>query len=184
MKADMSESDRECVRLCLDGRPEAFRELVERYQAPLVSYLSGRLNSRDLAEEAAQETFVRSFFALRKLRKPELFYSWLFGIASRVLREYRRDVLRMRPAEPLTEMPAQESPSPDYELQCMVGRLPRPYREVILLHYYGGLSCAETAEKLAVPVGTVTKRLSRAHQMLRERLERQGSRMETSEARG
>jgi hypothetical protein len=44
------------------------------------------------------------------------------------------------------------------------------YREVVLMRYYGGLSCAEIGGNLGVPVGTVTKRLSRAYAMLRESL--------------
>jgi DNA-directed RNA polymerase specialized sigma24 family protein len=48
-----------------------------------------------------------------------------------------------------------------------IAALPEPYRQVILRRYYGDLSCAQVAEGLAVPLGTVTKRLSRAYAMLR-----------------
>ncbi len=50
-----------------------------------------------------------------------------------------------------------------------VARLPDTYREVILLRFYGGQSCAEISRDLGVPLGTVTKRLSRAYALLRER---------------
>jgi len=80
----MCRTDRECIEHCLDGHPDAYRHLVGRYQTVLVTYLAGHLGNREWAEEAAQEAFVRAYFALGKLRKPESFFSWLLGIAGRV----------------------------------------------------------------------------------------------------
>jgi RNA polymerase sigma factor (sigma-70 family) len=51
-----------------------------------------------------------------------------------------------------------------------VAKLPDVYREIIMLRFYGGQSCAEISHNLGVPLGTVTKRLSRAYSLLRERL--------------
>lgn len=51
-----------------------------------------------------------------------------------------------------------------------MAELPEPYREVVLLRYYGELSCSRIADQLEKPLGTVTKRLSRAYAMLRESL--------------
>ena len=73
--------------------------------------------------------------------------------------------------EPLDDPPSpevvQQAQSPDYDLERAIAALPEPYRQVILRRYYGDLSCAQVAEGLAVPLGTVTKRLSRAYAMLR-----------------
>ena len=63
-------------------------------------------------------------------------------------------------------------PSQDVDLECAVAKLAKPYREVILLRFYGGLSCAELAERLGIQIGTATKRLSRAYAILRESLGR------------
>ena len=52
-------------------------------------------------------------------------------------------------------------------LEQALARLPETYAQVILLRYYSELSCAEVARRLEVPVGTVTKRLSRAYALLR-----------------
>ena len=71
----MPMTDRHDIALCLDGHPEAFRQLVARYQAVLLAHLAGRLGDRERAEEAAQETFVRAYFGLGKLKKPASFYS-------------------------------------------------------------------------------------------------------------
>ncbi len=167
----MTAPDHDCIKLCTNGHSEAYAQLVRRYQAPLSSYLAGRLGDAERVAEAAQETFVRAFFALDKLEAPEAFFPWLLGIASRVAKEQKRDERRHREAvrsyPGKTTAPAQVN---DRALAEALAKLPEPYAQVILLRYYGGLPCARVAQRLGVPVGTVTKRLSRAYAMLRETL--------------
>jgi RNA polymerase sigma-70 factor (ECF subfamily) len=86
----MDLTDKEHVERCRDGNPEDFGLLVDRYQKPLFSFLASRVGNLPQAEEAAQESFVRAFISLKKLRKPESFYSWLLGIAGRVAKEQLR----------------------------------------------------------------------------------------------
>ena len=92
----MCRDDRECIERCLNGHPDDYRHLVRRYQRMVLGYLSGRLGNRSQAEEAAQEAFVRAYFGLGKLRKPDRFPSWLLGIATRVVRESQRAAQRDR----------------------------------------------------------------------------------------
>ncbi len=170
----MEPSDDAAIRACLDHHPEAYRLLVQRYQNPLACYLSRRLPNREEAVEAAQETFVRAYFALKNLRNREAFFSWLLGIADRVVKEMVRAAQRRRTVDCQDlELAAPQEPSPsdrDAALVEAVARLPDPYREVIVLRYYGQRSCEEISHDLGVPLGTVTKRLSRAYALLRDRL--------------
>jgi RNA polymerase sigma-70 factor (ECF subfamily) len=85
-------SDGEYVASSRNGCPDHFRLLVQRYQRPLFAYLSSRLGNQLEAEEAAQESFMRAFLSLKKLRKPESFYAWLMDIAGRVLKEQFRAI--------------------------------------------------------------------------------------------
>jgi RNA polymerase sigma-70 factor (ECF subfamily) len=136
------------------------------------------------AEEAAQETFVRAYFALHKLNAGTSFFSWLLGIAARVAKEQHR--VRRRREEARNSWSPRTAPSqaPDDEpLRRAVARLPGPYAEVIHLRYYGGLSCAEISRRMDLPVGTVTKRLSRAYAMLRDWLPESEGRGARSEVR-
>ena len=168
----MNLTDKEYVEGCRDGRPEDFALLVHRYQAPLFSYLAGRLGDHLQAEEAAQESFVRAFLSLKKLRKPESFYSWLLGIAGRVAKEQFRSLERRRKDREAAETllaDAGDSPE-DYPLEEVIAALPESQRQVILLRYYEGLSCQEVATRLDMPLGTVTKTLSRAYALLRQEL--------------
>jgi len=162
----MDLTDKEYVQHCRDGHPDDFRLLVLRYQGPLFSYLMGRLGNRSQAEEAA-------FQSLKKLRKPESFYSWLLGIAGRVAKEQFRswkrrqrdrevaETIMVEPADNLAEYPLDEA----------IAVLPETYRQVILLRYYEELSCLEVAQRLDMPLGTVTKTLSRAYALLRQELQ-------------
>ena len=170
----MAESDQYYVEQCLNGHPDEFRYLVRRYQTVLLAHLAWKLGSKDSADEAAQETFVRAFFNMCKLKKPDSFFSWLLGIADRVAKEHRREEQSKRQREIAHSLP-EEAPntelSQDYALEAAIAELPEAYREVVLLRYYGGRPCNQIAEQLDMPLGTVTKTLSRAYAMLRSSLQ-------------
>jgi len=171
----MSESDQYYVGRCLDGHPDDFRHLVRRYQGVLLAHLVGQLGSRDVAEEAAQESFVRGYMNLSKLTKRSSFFPWLLGIGTRVAKEMQR--VRQREQEAINslgERPGESSSGGHYPLARTIAELPNFYRELILLRYYGGQTCKELAIQLDIPLGTVTKALSRAYAMLREKLGKGG----------
>jgi RNA polymerase sigma-70 factor (ECF subfamily) len=177
----MEPTDGEYVRRCLNGSPDEYRAIVERYQGTLVGYLGAVMSSPALAEEAAQETFVRAYFRLHKLKHPRSLHPWLLGIAGRVAKEMLRSRRRHGQVDPGSiEATRTEDPAAGDERDCMlrqaVGRLPDTYREAVLLRYYGGLSCRELADKLQMPLGTATKTLSRAYAMLRQDLQVQQAR--------
>ena len=165
-------TDQQYVESSRNGCPEQFWVLVERYQKPVFAYLSSRIGNLSEAEEAAEESFVRAFLSLKNLRKPESFYSWLLGIAGRVAKEHFRSVAnRQRDRQAAETMLVKTTASDEtYPLEEAVGALPETYRQVILLRYYEGLSCQEVATRLATPLGTVTKTLSRAYSLLRQEL--------------
>lgn len=170
----MTETDQHYVERCLDGHPDDFRHLVRRYQPVLLAHLAGKLGRRDSAEEAAQETFVRAYFKMDKLKKPESFFPWLLGIADNVAKEQQRKEMVRRKRESVREA-CEEAPPPelseDYGLEAVVAGLPEAYRTVILLRYYGGQSCKQVAAQLDLPLGTVTVTLSRAYALLRDTLQ-------------
>ena len=169
----MDTADKEYVQRCCDGHPEDFRELVGRYQGLLLSYLSSRLHDRLQAEEAAQESFVRAFTSLKKLRKPESFGAWLLGIAGRVAKEQFRDWIRFRRESEIAQAMGTHNVEhhEDNRLDEAIAVLPETYRQVILLRYYEELTCQEVARRLEMPLGTVTNTLSRAYTLLRQELQ-------------
>ncbi len=172
----MPETDKYYVKRCLDGHPDDFRYLVRRYQGVLLANLAGKLGNKDRAEEAAQEALVRAYFNMSKLKRPDSFFPWLLGIADRVAKEHQRKEQIQRQRE-IVHSFSEEAPgtelSQDYVLEAAIADLPEAYRKIILLRYYGERSCNQIAEQLDMPLGTVTKTLSRAYAMLRKSLQQQ-----------
>ncbi len=165
----MPENDGFYIQRCLDGHPDDFRHLVRRYKGPLLGYLAGLLRRTDLAEEALQEVFVRCYFGLTTLEKQSSFFPWMLGVANRVAKEQIRIEQKERQAaEKLAQLPVHSNKSRDWPLAGTIAKLDDFSRQLILLRYYGGHSCKDVAAILNIPIGTVTKSLSRAYTQLRD----------------
>jgi len=177
MKEIMMElSDKDLIERCLAGNADCFRHLVLRYERPLFAYLMRRLKDTQLATDAAQESLIRAYLGLSNLQKPEAFHSWLIGIGARVALEFYRAHKRQLgisgEIEDISDEKAQKFE--EYQLDEMIAELPEKQRQMILLRYYESYSCLQIAEALNVPVGTVTKTISRAYDALRQKLQTEG----------
>ncbi len=168
----MEHTDKELIEMCLKGSSDYYRFLVIRYEKPLFAYLLRKLKDKDLASEAAQEAFIRAFTGLSKLKNPDAFNSWLIGIGARVALEIFRDSKKNMETQKEIEDYAIDWAEETQELglEELIANLPEVQRKAILLRYYQGYSCKEIAETLRVPIGTVTKNLSRAYSTLKENL--------------
>ena len=178
--------DVELARLARDGDVQAYGELVERYRE--VAFRTAWLITRSSAEaeDAAQEAFVKAFYALGRFRAGEAFRPWVLRIVSNEAKNRRRSVARR---ERLTVRLAQDrgsgdaAPSPEtaaldrdeaMALTRALEKLREPDRLVIAYRYLFELSEAEMADALGVRPGTVKSRLSRALGRLRAELETSG----------
>jgi RNA polymerase sigma factor (sigma-70 family) len=179
---DRSEDD-ELIERAKHGDVRSYEQLVERYQGIAVrtAYLVTRA-SQD-AEDAAQEAFVKAYYALPRFRDGAPFRPWLLRIvtneaSNRVRSARRRERLALRVAE--RDRPSGDAaPSPeaaalelerDRVLLDAVARLPRRDQQVIGYRYFLDLSEAEMAQALGVRPGTIKSRLSRAMGRLRRLL--------------
>jgi RNA polymerase sigma-70 factor (ECF subfamily) len=77
------------IRVC-QGDQEAFRLIFDRYSRPVIAFIYDMVSDRELAEELTQETFVRAFRAIHRMRPETKLSTWLFGIARNVARESLR----------------------------------------------------------------------------------------------
>ncbi len=175
-------SEAELLQRFLTRRDEAaFEALVERH-GPMVYAVCQRLLSRDLhaVEDAFQATFLVLVRRGRSIRDPSRLGPWLYGVAHRVARRSRSDTARRNACERgEVEMEfhrARENPEETHavELHEELNRLPRAYRDVIVMCDLEGYTHEETARLLAWRLGTVKGRLTRARANLRHRLERRG----------
>lgn len=148
--------------------------LFRTYHAPLVRYLTRRLGDRDLADELAQETFVRAL----KHGPVTSERSWLFAVATNLVRdEARRDArqrrhLEMLRAQPQEEADDPEEPSPDRIVEAALARKAvngiGERDRIALLMREEGLNYHEIAAALDITVGSVGTTLSRARRRLVE----------------
>ena len=80
-------SSADLIARARNGDQEAFRLIFDRYARPVLSFIYDLVGQRDLAEELAQETFVRAFKNLKQIRDDTKLSSWLFGISRNVALE-------------------------------------------------------------------------------------------------
>ena len=192
-KAELAaRTDQEIVALARAGEEAAYRELIRRYERPLFSLLYRMVRDRELAEDLAQETFVKALNAIESYRPEFKFSSWIFKIANNAaidhLRRRELDTLSLE-GSPHAETPEaveatalqigdrQESPLDAVEarelggqIEQAIGQLRPEYRSCILLRHVEGRAYEEIAEILNLPLGTVKTYIHRARNELRQAL--------------
>lgn len=184
--------DAELVRQALAGSGEAYREIVRRFERPVMSVIVRMVRDPGVAEDLAQETFVKAFRNLRRYDPRRKLASWLFKIAhNTTLDHLRRKSLDTVPLEPfdaegeesweVVAAPATWAPDRRAESAELVAGLDRAlarlrpnYREILLLRFREGLAYHEIAEVVDLPMGTVKVQLHRARKQLLRELEALG----------
>ena len=167
-----------------DGDLSAFNAIVERYQSQVYNVSARILGDRHLAEDVAQETFIKAHRSIDGFRGGSL-RAWLLRIASNLSLDATRSRNR-RPAESLeaaSERPGfsvpSDAPGPEQEalqgelreaIQNCITSLPDDQRAVVVLVDVQGLSYDEAAEAIGRAVGTVKSRLARGRRRLRDAL--------------
>ena len=148
--------------------------LMDVYGCSLKRMCCLYLKDVSLAEDAAQETFLRAWRHLGDFRRESSEKTWLMRIAMNVCRDmlrtgwFRRMDRRVTPEElPLVSEPDEERPL----LAQQVMALPPKYRESILLYYYQGMNTKEMAQALGISFNTAKSRLLRARMLLKMQLE-------------
>ena len=155
------------------GRSELER-LMEQYGSSLLRMCALYLKDADLAQDAVQETFIRTYRHIEDYRGESSERTWLMAIAINVSRDMLRTAWfrhqsRSTDIDTLPEKPA-EFEFPDNTVLTEVMHLPAKYREVVLLRYYEGLKLKEVASALGLSDGRVRSRLNKANELLRDRL--------------
>lgn len=132
------------------------------------------LKDVQLAEDAAQEAFLKAYQRLDSFRGDCAEKTWLTGIAINVCRDFLRTawLRRVDRRVDITQLPecAQAAQAPDATVLTEVMALPAKLRAVILLRYYQGLTIHETADALKIGLSTVKQRQKKAGDILRQRL--------------
>jgi RNA polymerase sigma-70 factor (ECF subfamily) len=170
------------------GAEDAYFELVRRYERPLYSLVARMVRDAALAEDLAQEIFVKAFRSLEAYDPQRKFSSWLFKIAHNATIDHlRRRGLETQPLEETGDEgeeagllrtladPGAVSPAQRHErfemaqaLEAAMRRLRPEYREIVVLRFQEGLAYEEIAEATSLPLGTVKTHIHRARKELAE----------------
>ena len=166
------------VGLACEGDKPAFAELVRRHQGRVRGLLMRLAQDRVLADDLAQEVFLRAYRGLVGFQRRSAFGTWLYRIAYNVYLNNRTRVRRFCElpedyvAAAVAPDGAMSAPRSDLrrDLSAAIETLPERYRAVVVLYYLEEVSYPEIADILAVPLGTVKTHLHRAKKLLRERM--------------
>jgi RNA polymerase sigma-70 factor (ECF subfamily) len=186
--------DADVVALAQQGRDSAFRELIRRYERPVFSLIYRMVRDRELAEDLAQDTFIKVLNHIDRYRPEFKLSSWLFKIANNVAIDHLRrrqlatvsmdgsphaitqDAIEatsfdvtVKQESALEEMEAKELGG---AIEQAIAHLRPEYRSCIMLRHVEGRSYEEIATTLDLPLGTVKTYIHRARHELRKELER------------
>jgi RNA polymerase sigma-70 factor (ECF subfamily) len=172
----------------LDGDPEAFTQIVVRYQVRLLNFVYRMIGDRERAEDLVQETFLRVYRHIGRFDRSRKFSTWIYTIASNLAKNELRNRSRS-PLIPLRQLLVR-SEGPDRPAEAedtsgrpdevyarrqlkelvnrTVARLAEHHREVFVLRELEGKSYEEIAEITRCNLGTVKSRLNRARQSFAE----------------
>ena len=186
-------SDQDIIRLARDGRESAFRELIRRYERPLFSIIYRMIHDRELAEDLAQDTFIKVLNNIEKYDPSYKFSSWIFKIAHNTtidhIRKKTPDTLSLdgsphartqeqAEATSFTALDTAETPEQytssrevGSEIEAALKQIRPEYREAIMLWHIEGRPYEEIAQIMDLPLGTVKTYIHRGRNELRKKLE-------------
>jgi RNA polymerase sigma-70 factor, ECF subfamily len=181
-------TDEQLVELSVTENPEAFGEIVKRWERKIFALCFGMLSREDDARDAAQECFIAAYRNLKNFRGDSRVSSWLHRIAvNQCLTLKRRAKTRSEDflgdedgaEERVFVAPSRLSPARTTEqgerlaiIRQAVVSLPPDLRQVIVMKEFEEMTFQDISETLALPLSTVKSRLYTALKQLRMKLER------------
>lgn len=185
MKGSPVTEEEDIIQRCLNGERDAFSIFVENYQKMVYTVAYRMLGDENAAKDAAQDSFIAAYVSLKNFKKDSKFSTWLVSIAINKCRSILRskkeavslteveDILRSHDADPEELLDKRQA---EGLLQAALNRLPREYREAIVLKHIQELDYHEMAALSGMSIGALKVRVHRGREMLRELLKRGGIR--------
>lgn len=171
------------IQAAISGNRAAFEVLVQQYRDRLIDTMRPFCQRGIDVEDLTSIAFLQAYKSLEQFRGQSSFYTWLYRIAMR--ESYR--LARRSPSLSLEELThgdevrlATTAPEPNpveehfvrdgrrSQIARAVSIVPRPYRQMLQLHFVRGMSYQRMARRLKIPEGTVMSRLFKARQLLRD----------------
>jgi RNA polymerase sigma-70 factor (ECF subfamily) len=180
-------TDEQLVRLAVDRDPDAFGEIVIRWERKIYALCYGILRREDEAKDASQDTFIAAYRNIAKFRGEAKVSSWLHRIAvNQCLTRKRKDKVRSEnlvdESDPIEEKifvaPGHESPLRLTEkkermqtVRLAVNSLPNELREIVVMKEFQEMTFQQISDEMELPLSTVKSRLYTALKQLRMKLD-------------
>ena len=180
----MRNDDTILIHRVLSGDDTAFAQLVKKYQKPIHALAWRKVGDFHIAEEITQDTFLKAYEKLTTLKEPQNFASWLYVIAARrCIAWLRKKRLRTQSLGATQSLQFEKATYSGYVVEentrtaieaqrevvkKLLAKLQESERTVMILHYFGEMTCEEISKFLGVSVGAVKSRLSRARRRLKK----------------
>lgn len=180
----MKNDDAELIQSSLTGDENAFATLVRKYQRQVHALAWRKVGDFHTAEEITQDTFLKVYQNLGTLKDPHHFAGWLYRIAARqcllLLRKKRiqtqsleetdtKQIEKMTYSQYVAEEQAKAATEAQRDIvQRLLARLQESERTVVILHYFGEMTCEEISRFLGVSASTVKSWLRRARHRLKK----------------
>lgn len=181
---EVSESDEDSEALLIAsaraGDHAAFESLVRLHQDRIVGQLTRMTSSADVAEELAQEVFLKAYQSLRAFRSQSKFSTWLIRIAFNTAHTYfassafrsRRKEIEFSTEHEARDQGATEISETRQLVTAALSQLKPKFREVVVLIAIEGFSYEQAADALQLPIGTVSSRMTTALDQMRRIISR------------
>jgi len=174
-----SKTDEEIVEMTREGEPEAYTELVRRYQDKLLRYTGSIIKNNEMAEDAVQNTFIKAYENLQGFNTGKKFSSWIYRIAhneavNKIKKNERKSPVSLKDLfEEFLESKVNieqeyEKKELDKNVRRCLQKLPIKYADVLALFYIENKSYEEISDILRIPTGTVGTRINRGKNKLKE----------------
>jgi RNA polymerase sigma-70 factor (ECF subfamily) len=181
------EPDAELMLRVRDGDSASFALLLDRHRAPIIQFLHRMIQNQAVAEELAQEAFLRVYRSRASYEPTAKFRTWLFRIATHLalnwIRDGRHDREQERIDEVVSNRPGRQfsdnAPTVEQvlvrqarldEVRSAIGMLPEKQRAAVLMHKYQDMDYSQIAAVLGCSESAVKSLLFRAYGTLRSRL--------------
>jgi RNA polymerase sigma-70 factor (ECF subfamily) len=176
--------EKKLVRLAQEGSPAAFEELVAKYQSKVFSMAMSFTRNREVADDLAQEVFLKAYLALPRFHGRSEFGTWLYRVSMNHIKDYLRKKSRAKEVSlddvrEISFSDKEQTDRADAERETEARRtlvrefvqgLPEKYRVILTLRDIQGLAYEDISRILRLSPGTVDSRLHRARRMLRVKL--------------
>ena len=188
-KKSSKDADITLVRRAKRGDYGAFDLLVLKYQSKVISLARKFIKDTHLAEDIAQEAFVKAYKSLKSFREESAFYTWLYRITANTAKNYLKSKKRKKEYSEselfsvdtenldIFDIPGEDSPEEiliannlrDVILESL-SNLPEDIRTAVSLREFEGLTYEEISKVIGCPIGTVRSRIFRGREEIQDKI--------------